>query len=137
MTRLIAIPVTGTVAALIVILLAHEPRGDSEPEPAPPLLDTLPDISSLAADQPPPPPPPPAPEPREYQLQVNRDGGLRDLESGKTYPDIKSVIDELGDARHTIVVTNEEGVAEAALDTAMAALRDRFEMRKIYRAPKK
>ena len=42
-----------------------------------------------------------------------------------------------GNVRHTIILTNAEGVDEAGLEAALAGLRNTFEMRKIYRAPEK
>ena len=142
MIKLLAIPVAGTIAALVAILLAHPEREGASPrrefEPPPfhlpeeePELPVPPEDEEEAA---PPVRPPPAPEPREFHLQLEADGALLDLESREVYADAEALAQDLGDAPHTLVIVNGEGVGEEALDQALARLRDRFLVRKVYRA---
>jgi hypothetical protein len=158
----VAIPVAGTIAALIVVLLAHEPR---EAKPAtdfpirPPALEDdasdapVPDASPTpegataddasgpeekSAPKPTPPEPPPPP-PSQYNLRLEKDGSLVDLDSSRSFADGAAVAAELADekVRHRIFLSNGEGVEEAALDKLLEELSAKFEMRKVYRAPKK
>ena len=146
MIRLLWIPVTGTVAALIAILLAHGPRerdsGPTLPEddPAFPELPVpgagLPDDLNPADEEPPLPPPP---EPIEFALRLESDGSFV-AESGETFADADAVAEQLAtDARvrNRVILTNGDKVAEEALDQALTALSGKFEVRKAYSAPKK
>jgi len=178
MKRLLAIPAAGTVAALIVVLLAHEPReeepGPVFPEPPPVLPDDDSDLSrrpvrssaervgespeGAKADAPVPddaakpaeepekkpvpkkPPPPPPPPLTEYPLRLEKDGSLVDLANrSRTFADTAAVIAELAhnEVRHRIILSNGEGVEEAALDSLLESLSAKFQVRKVYRAPKK
>ncbi|MHC4548889.1 MAG: hypothetical protein ACYTEZ_08930 [Planctomycetota bacterium] len=145
MIRLLWIPVAGTVAALIVILLAHEPRGE-EPGPAPveappPVTEPPDETEPPEPDEAePPPPPPPPPEAVEYQLRLEKDGRLVDIESGRTYADLADVLGQLvadERVRNRIFLSNGAEVTEEALDRAVETLRDSFEVRKVYSAPAK
>lgn len=156
MRRLLLIPVAGTIAALVVVLLAHEPReeepGPVFPDPPPALpddesdADDAPEGDALpddAADEPeakpqPPPEPPPPPQ-AEYYLRLEKDGSLVDLDSARSFADSAAVIAGLGhdDTRHRIILSNGEGVKEAALDQLLEGLSAKFEVRKVYRAPEK
>lgn len=162
MIRLLWIPLAGTVAAFIVILLAHEPREEEPapvfPEPPPAQPDDAPEVpvpdssdrspQGAKADDasepeekpaPKPPPEPPPPPPVEYFLRLEKDGSLVDLDSMRTFAAGAAVIAELADdrTRHRIILSNGEGVEEAALDKLFDDLRTKFEVRKVYRAPKK
>ncbi len=162
MRRLLLIPVAGTIAALVVVLLAHEPREEEPdtdfPMPPPALPDDAPDEDDVpdssdrspdgakaddAADKPeakpeakPEPPPPPQ---AEYYLRLEKDGSLVDLDSSRPFPDSAAVIAALGHdkTRHRIILSNGEGVEEAALDKLLEGLSAKFEVRKAYRAPEK
>lgn len=130
MIRLLMIPVAGTIAALVAIVLAHEPRGDALP-PQPPPFD-FPDVPEPA----PPREDRPAPsEPQEFQLELGADGTFLDVEHGDGFASVEELSAQLGEVRHVLVLSNGEGVTEAALDAALAQLRDRFQVRKVYRAP--
>jgi len=134
MIRRLMIPVAGTIAALVAILLAHEPRGTAPAPQIPPFdFPDAPEHSGPADEEEAPRPPPP--EPQEFQLELGADGALLDLESGDSFASPDELGEQLGDVRHTIVISNGEGVTEAALDAVLAQLRDRFQVRKVYRAP--
>jgi len=144
MTRLLLIPVTGTAAALLVILLAHRVRETSRENERPAIDWPQTPEHQVPADEPetePEPEPeseptqPPAPEPREYQIELEKSGTFVDLESGTKYASAKELGEQLGTARHTLFIANGDGVTEATLDEALANLRDRFQVRKVYRAP--
>jgi hypothetical protein len=77
----------------------------------------------------------PTPEPREYQLELDANGALSDTETGAKYASAEELAADLKEVRHTLVITNADGVTEAALDEALAKLRDRYQVRKVYRAP--
>ena len=139
MIRLLLIPVGGTIAALIAIALAREPRGAPK-APDPPLFPVTnpheeaeePPIEE--GDEPPHEDAPPA-EPTEYQIEVGADGTFIDLEGRVSFASVEELATELGDVRHTLLLSNGEGVTEEALDAALAKLRDRYQVRKVYRAP--
>jgi hypothetical protein len=151
MRRLLVIPVAGTIAALVVVLLAHEPReeepGPLPPEPPPVLPQDPPDEPDVPdegrpEEQPAPkkkPPEPPPPPVAEYTLRLEKDGSLVDVDRGNAFADSAAVIAQLGhkDTRHRILLTNGEGVEEAALDKLLEGLSARFHVRKFYRAPEK
>jgi hypothetical protein len=142
------IPVAGTIAALIAIALAREPRGEA-PEPTQVDRPTAPEHDEeLLPEEPEPPedaplPPPPQAEPQEYQLELNADGTITDVEELDEFASVDDLQQKLGDARHRLVLTNGAGVDEAALDAAFTKLRDaklangdpRFQVRKVYRVP--
>jgi hypothetical protein len=135
--RLLLIPVGGTISALVAILLAHEPRGEPD-APQPPLFPapTLPESSPPPeeGDEPPHEDAPTA-EPMEFQLELGADGTFIDLEGRVSFASVEALAKKLGDVRHTLLLSNGEGVTEEALDAALAKLRDRYQVRKVYRAP--
>ena len=143
------IPVAGTVAALIAIAFAREPRGNPAPETPPfqwptkmqdhsePLpTETLPPAEEEA-------PPKATPQPQEFLLELGADGTILDVDGKRTFKSIEELQEKLGDARHRLVVTNGKDVPEATLDAVFTTLRDaklasgdpRFQVRKVYRAP--
>jgi len=148
MIRLLWIPLAGTVAAFIVVMLAHEPR-EEEPGPAfPELPPTLPDIAPEApvpdtatepAKTPKKPPPKPPPPPAEHRLRLEKDGSLVDLDRPRTFADGAAVIAELvrDDVRDRIFLSNGADVEEAALNEIIEKLAAKFEVRKVYRAAEK
>lgn len=153
MKRILLIPVVGTIAALAMITYARNPR---EPKPTHPELppfdfpdapehgappepdeDVFPPEEMLPDESAPEEAPPkkaPEPEAHEYQLQLETDGSFRDLEDGHTYKGLDDLAKTLGKARHTLVITNGDGVDRAKLDATEKALRDRYTIRKVYRA---
>ena len=155
MRRLLVIPVAGTIAALVVVMLAHEAR-EEEPGPVfpelPPVLPEdvpeapVPDDAASPEEEPeakpkPPPEPPPKPPPpvSEYYLRLEKDGKLVDLDGARSFADTDAVIEGLShkDTRHRIILSNGEGVEEAALDEILEKLAAKFEVRKVYRAAEK
>jgi hypothetical protein len=144
MIRLLWIPMTGTVAALIVILLTHHPRGE---EPAPDFPEPPPALPSDAPEEPVPDSSrpereqarEPEPAPAEHFLRLEKDGSLVDRDSGRTFADGAAVIAELAKGervRDRIILSNGDGVEEAALDKLVESLSAKFEeVRKVYRAP--
>jgi hypothetical protein len=149
MTRLLAIPVAGTIAAIIVVLLAHEPReeepGTVFPEPPPALPDDVPDApvpdeGEKAEEKPAPKRTPPPPRPAEHFLRLEKDGSLVDLGNSRTFAHTAAVIAELAKderVRNRIILSNGAGVEDAALDKIVESLSAKFVVRKVYRAPKK
>ncbi len=135
MIRLALIPIGGTIAALVAILLAHQPRGEApEPPLSPPTRAPESSPPPEEGDEPPHEDAPPA-EPMEFQLELGADGTFLELEHGDSFASLEELTKQLGDVRHTLVLSNGEGVTEEALDAALAKLRDRFQVRKVYRAP--
>jgi len=147
MKRLLAIPAAGTVAALIVVLLAHEPRAEEPgpvfPEP-PPFLPDQDSDTAVPGDAPKPEEKPekkpaPKPPPVEHFLKLEKDGSLIDPGSTRTFADGAAVIAELvrDDVRDRILLSNGKGVDDAALDKLVESLSAKFQVRKVYRAPEK
>ncbi len=163
MTRILLIPVAGTIAALVMIAYAREPRGEpkhpeipldfhggsvhgAEDEEEPGEEPAMPE----AADEEPLPGKPgepkeepeakPAPPPQEFQLRLEADGALVGELIDPTHPErvafesAEDLIKRIGNARHTLVITNGDGVDRTKLDGIEALLRDRFTIRKVYRA---
>ena len=203
MIRRLMIPIAGTIAALVVVLWAHEPRG-SAPELPPFDMPDAPEHAGPEDEE--------APEPRTFRIELQADGRLLDLEDkdvfaspaafaerrgdarnivvlsagegvadealdevieklqegdrfavrkdaapetepetfeielqedgtllearhGDSFASVEELVEQLGDARHTVVLSNGDGVTEAALDELLAKLRGRFQVRKVYRAP--
>jgi len=151
MIRLLWIPLAGTVAALTVILLTHEPRAEEPgiafPEMPPVLPDDVsdvpvPDDATKPPEKPQPkePPRPPPPPPREHRLRLESDGSLVDLDRSRTFADGAAVIAELVKderVRDRIFLTNGADVKEDALDKILEKLSATFEVRKVYRAAEK
>lgn len=136
MTRILLIPVAGTIAALVMIAYARQTRGEARPPELPPF--DFPDAPEHAAppdEEPEPPPAPREPEPREFQLQLEADGTILDLKSGESFASFDELRETIGEVRHTLVLANGKGVSREALDEAEARLRDRFKVLKVYRAP--
>jgi hypothetical protein len=147
------IPVAGTIAALAMIAYAREPRGETRhPGPLPFDFGDAPDHEPM--DEEPLPVAPeentgeeaerrPAAEAREYELRLEADGTLvgevvkpePEDPAPRVFASVQDLIDRIGDARHTLVITNGDGVDRAKLDEVETALRDRFKVRKVYRAP--
>lgn len=150
MIRLLWIPVAGTVAALIVVLLTHEPReeepGPAFPELPPALPPALPDIAPevpVPDDATKPekkPAPKPLPPAEVHHLRLEKDGSLVDLESSRTFADGAAVIAALVKderVRDRIFLANGADVKETALDKILETLSAKFEVRKVYRAAEK
>ena len=151
MRRLLVIPVAGTIAALVVVMLAHEAR-EEEPGPVFPELPPVlpedvpeapgPDDAASPEEKPeakPKPPPEPLPPLSEYYLRLEKDGKLVDLDGARSFADTDAVIEGLShdEVRHRIILSNGEGGDEAALDSLLEGLSAKFEVRKVYRAPEK
>ncbi|HEX5136477.1 MAG TPA: hypothetical protein VFY93_05875 [Planctomycetota bacterium] len=153
MKRILLIPVAGTIAALAMIVYARQPREPKTTHPdlapfdfpdapehaAPPEPgEEEPVPEGMTPEEPGPeetaPEKEPAPEALEYQLRLEADGSISDTESGRTYAGIDDLAKALGTARHTLVITNADGVPKSALDEAEVRLRDRYSIRKVYRA---
>ncbi len=135
--RTLWIPVAGTVAALVAILLAHGERGPSEPPPP-----SFPDSGDfdLPPDTPPLPPTPKAPEAREWQLILQPDGSFLTAAGDESFANAEEILKRLAPTesyRPKILLTNASGeVAAEALDAAAAALAARCDLTKrYYRAP--
>ncbi len=122
MIRRLMIPVAGTIAALVVVLWAHEPRG-AAPEP-PPFELPEPEDTEPAGEE--------APQPRTLRIEIEADGTLRDLDDGDEFSSPADLAERRGDARHALIVSAGKDVTDEALDGVMAELRqgDRFEVRK-------
>jgi hypothetical protein len=128
--RLLWIPVAGTVAAVVAIVLAHEPRGDEGARPMDPLPFEFPPEPMEPPEEPEPPPPP-----SELHLRLEADGSLVDTETSERFASLAELREALGEVRPMLWIGNGEGVAEAQVDEALAQLSDRFQVRKVYRAP--
>lgn len=148
MIRLLWIPLAGTIAALIVVLWAHEPREEEPPplfpEPPPTLHDDGSDAPAPEDDEEAEDTPgaetkePPAPPPSEHYLRLEKDGTLVDLDSSRTFADVAAVVAVLAKderVRNRIFLSNGADVQEAELDRTLESLRGKFEVRKVYRAP--
>jgi len=139
--RLLAIPVAGTVAALIAISIFRQPREDA-PDPegrGPPVTEARPDVTPPR--EPPPevpdePPPESAAEPVSFQIELQSDGSLRDLDTQETFANVGELLDALATdekVRHKVLLTNGADVTEAEFDQALEKLARRFDVRKLYR----
>jgi len=148
--RILAIPVAGTVAALLAILAFHREREVPGPgvRPPPPFELPTPDEPEGPDGMPEGPhpddvrpPPEPSPQPRTYRLQLRADGVLVDLESGETFQDAAEALEMLAadeGVRNRVMLGNATPeVDEAALDAVVAALAERCDVRKVYRGPAK
>jgi hypothetical protein len=153
--RLLLIPVAGTLAALLAIVVFRQPRED---EPRPATRDTPPfhlpspdeilepedegaeDAEPEEGEDQPADEPPPAP-PRTYQFQVAADGRLQDVETGAWFADPQSVFDTLATderVRHTLRLAKATAeVDDAAFDAVVKKLEERFEVRRVDRASEK
>lgn len=160
MTRILLIPVAGTLVALVMIAYAREPRGEArhpaeipldfhggsmhggEDEEEPTGEEPVPEDAPLPEEpgEPAAEPAMPAPPPQEFQLRLEADGALVGEIVDPTHPEpvafasAEDLIKRIGTARHTLVITNGSGVDRAKLDGVEALLRDRFTIRKVYRA---
>lgn len=142
MTRYLWIPVLGTIAALIAILVFHQSRGETEAEtaeaPPAPLPGTVPDEEPEAEPEAEPLPEPER-EPQEYTLLLRADGRL--LWGETIFASVAEALETLApedDPRPRVVVGNAtDDVTEEQLDEVVKQLRDRCDVRKYYRAPEK
>ena len=76
-------------------------------------------------------------EPETFEVELAADGVLRTAD-GTTFDSASALAEQLGNARHTLLVTNGKGVTEGDLDAILAKLREanpRFQVRKVYREP--
>jgi hypothetical protein len=129
-TRILLIPVAGTLAALAMVLYAHRPRGETDPELPPFDLPDAPEHAEPLDDV--------EPTPRTFRLELRADGTFFDLDHEEALASVAEVEEVLGDARHTLVLSGGEDVPEDAVDEAVRKLRDsklasgdpRFEVRK-------
>jgi len=135
--KLLAIPVAGTIAALVAILLAHPEREGAVQRPA-----FEPPPFHFPADEPPelPEPEQPGSEPGaaeagEIRLRLEADGALLDVEAEKVYASAAELAKRLGATSRKLIIANGQGVGEEALDATLARLRDRYQVEKDYRAP--
>jgi hypothetical protein len=126
------VPVAGTIAALIVIALAHERRGGPPRIPPFDLQDALDHAAPPAEDE------EPRPLARTLRLEVQADGTFVDHDGEEAFATPTDLAERLGDAGHTLVLSAGKDVTEAALDEAVRKLREskladgtpRFEVRK-------
>lgn len=151
MTRILLIPVAGTLAALVAISFARQPRPDEASTHELPPFDfpDAPDHGALppAEESEPPlemPPEEPEPEPMELDFRLEADGalvylapteGLVEAPPTVRFKSIDELVEKIGDVRHTLVISNGKGVTSEALDDAEARLKDHFKVVKVYRAP--
>ncbi len=149
--RVLWIPVAGTIAAALAVVIAHGkqedtkypielPRADQKEferkgtPPAPPGAEPVkkaPDDDASDTE---------AKERTSYDMRLLKDGTLVDADSGRSFKDAAAVATALGaDGKNkpTVYVRNEEGVPESALDKVGSALKGRCRFVKEYRAPKK
>lgn len=127
MSRMILIPIVGTIAALIAILVFHPER---EQEPTAPLR--VPPAVRPDAPEPAPLPVPSAPQTTEWSFHVEADGTLTETESGQRYGSPADVLEQIapeGGPSPRVVLGPAEGVTEVQLETAAAALRERCVVR--------
>jgi hypothetical protein len=150
--RILWIPVIGTIAAVIAVAIAHQPRGDTptsppvpraKPEQFPPRKpdtgrETPPDVPAVPDEGE---TGPEMPERDQYILRLRADGSFVDNEDGTEYADAAAVLAKLappGAPRVTVVVMNDSAaVPETALDAVREQLQTRVDFRKDYRAPEK
>jgi len=137
--KLLAIPVAGTIAAIVVILLAHGERQGAHAapsfEPPPFHLPGGEPHGAMPEEREPSGPPTVAPDAEEVRLRLEPDGAFVDVDGEKVYASAAELAERLSGASHKLVITNGKGVGEEALDQALARLRDRFLVTKDYRAP--
>lgn len=136
MIRFLWIPVSGTIAALIAILITHPPR-EGEPAAQPPFTDpreALEDVFPPPRDDEEEPvvtPPPAEPEETVYTIRMRKDGKFEDTNSSEVFDDVAKLLEDLaaGGDRPTIQLLNEAGVAKDAFDAAAEKLRKQCKVR--------
>ena len=147
MIKLLAIPVAGTIAAVIALMIAHPERDfhDKDVDEGPDVTEARPDRpdfpdidTPFLPDEDKPASKPPPPDPVEFQLRLDGGGKLVDLETGREFDDIAGVLKELVTdprVRNRVILSNGAGTDEATLDKALEKLRASFDVRKFYSAP--
>lgn len=140
MTKYLWIPVVGTIAALVAVLIFSRERGTPQadaveglslPSNAPAPLD-WPEVDAT----PPAPIPDPEPKPTEWSFVVHSDGSLRGATSEERYESIAEVSNLLkaeAAARPKVILGQGEGVSEQKLEEAAAVLRTHCDIRIIRR----
>ena len=127
MNKLILVPVIGTVAALVAILVFHPERERKRPAPQP-----IPPIEAPAPTPRPTPGPRPPAETPEWFFNVEADGALTGADSGERFASIAEVLKEIapdGAPRPKVVLGPADGVTDEQLEQAAAALSERCDVR--------
>lgn len=128
MSRMILIPIVGTVAALIAIAVFH-PERERQRTSAP-----VPQVPQFEPTEPTPEPrlPEPPRRPTEWSFNVEADGALTETGSGQRYgspADVLAQIAPEGAPSPKVVLGPAEGVTDEQLEQAAAALRERCDVR--------
>lgn len=143
MAKYLWIPLVGTAAAIIAILIFRQEReapasGDlGGLPPAPTEAFPEPDVpEELLAPPRTDPEPAPPPKPREWSFFLNADGSLSGAGSDEKYGSVQAVLERLATdaaARPRILLGQGEGVSEQQLEEAAAAFRASCDVRIIRR----
>ena len=127
MNKLILVPVLGTVAALVAILVFHPERERETPGPVrkPPPIERF---------EEPEPEPEPRPLPRtpEWFFDLEADGALTGKDSGERFASVAEALNTIapeGAPRPKVVLGPGEGVTDEQLEQAVAALSERCDVR--------
>ncbi len=135
--RTLWIPVAGTIAALVAILLARGERGPANLAPPP---FSMTDDADAAPEPPDLPPLPKGPETQEWRLILQPDGSFLTASGDESFADVEKLLERLAPTeayRPRILLTNAAAeVTAEALDAAAEALAARCDLTKrYYRAP--
>lgn len=139
MNRTLLIPIAGTVAALLGIVVVRATEQSRRP-PAPVLEEFPPSPEEAAGKirEAMEPPVPPAP-PEITTIEVLESGAFRDVHEGTEYPTVDALLKAIAPAgapRPKIKLTNEPGkIAPQAFDAAADILGRQCDVEKDYRAP--
>jgi hypothetical protein len=133
MTRIVMIPVAGTLVAILVVFLLRDGdaggNGRGEPDPVAPRPANP--FESIFDDS--------EPEIEEVTVYLREDGAFAVMGHAEPYPDAKTLLDilvpdESRDVR-VILVNDSDAVSEQMLDEAARKIGARCRVRKHYREP--
>lgn len=135
--RTLWIPVAGTIAALVAILLARGERGPGMDAPS---TFPAPEDPEGAPEPPDVPPPPKSPEQKEWRLILQPDGSFLTASGDESFASVADLLERLAPTesyRPKVLLTNAAAeVTPEALDAAAEALAARCDLTKrYYRAP--
>ena len=132
MTRILLIPVAGTIVAALTVFLLHgsDAKGNGRGEPAPVAPAGNP-LEGMFDDS--------EPKIEEVTVYLREDGAFAVAGHAEAYPDATKLLDTLlpDESRdlRVILVNDSDAVSEQMLDEAAKKIGERCRVRKYYREP--